>query len=148
VGLSEGGGTLEVTVARRAASRAYLTPVPSPPVFLRILSFIFVYYLHIRCEDSISAYTIFVYAASRAYLTPVPSPLCGSEAGSFLRLIDSCITQLKVQGPFMTCTESKEEEEEEEEEEEGTLPSFLTSLLTSDDAREAHSFLESDQILT
>jgi len=32
-----------------------------------------------------------------------------------LRLIDSCITQLKAQGPSRTCNESKEEEEEEEE---------------------------------
>ena len=30
---------------------------------------------------------------------------------SYLRLIDSCITQLKAQGPSMTCKESKEEEE-------------------------------------
>jgi len=36
----------------------------------------------------------------------------GSEAGSYLRLIDSCITQLKAQGPARTCNESKEEEEE------------------------------------
>ena len=36
----------------------------------------------------------------------------GSEAGSYLRLIDSCITQLKAQGPSRTCAESKEEEEE------------------------------------
>ena len=35
----------------------------------------------------------------------------GSEAGSYLRLIDSCISQLKVQGPSRTCNESKEEEE-------------------------------------
>ena len=35
-----------------------------------------------------------------------------SEAGSYLRLIDSCITQLKAQGPSRTCYESKEEEEE------------------------------------
>jgi len=34
----------------------------------------------------------------------------GSEAGLYLRLIDSCITQLKDQGPFRTCGESKEEE--------------------------------------
>jgi len=39
---------------------------------------------------------------------------CGTEAGSHLRLIDSCITQIKAQGPSRTCTESKEEEEEEE----------------------------------
>jgi len=36
---------------------------------------------------------------------------CGIEAGSYLRLIDSCTTQLKSQGPSRTCTESKEEEE-------------------------------------
>ena len=36
------------------------------------------------------------------------SPL---EAGSYLRLIDSCITQLKAQGPSRTCNESKEDEE-------------------------------------
>ena len=34
-----------------------------------------------------------------------------SEAGSYLRRIDSCITQLKAQGPSRTCNESKEEEE-------------------------------------
>jgi len=32
------------------------------------------------------------------------------EAGSYLRLIDSCVTQLKAQGPSRTCNESKEEE--------------------------------------
>ena len=36
---------------------------------------------------------------------------CGTEAGSYLRPIDSCITQLKVQGPSRTCNESKEERE-------------------------------------
>ena len=35
----------------------------------------------------------------------------GSEAGSYLRLIDSCITQLKAQGHSRTCNESKEGEE-------------------------------------
>ena len=30
----------------------------------------------------------------------------GSEVGSYLRLIDSCITQLKAQGPSTTCNES------------------------------------------
>ena len=35
----------------------------------------------------------------------------GSEAGSRLRLVDSCISQLKAQGPSETCNESKEEEE-------------------------------------
>ena len=35
------------------------------------------------------------------------------DMGSYLRLIDFCITQLKAQGPSRTCNESKEEEEEE-----------------------------------
>ena len=34
-----------------------------------------------------------------------------TEAGSYLRLIDSCITQLKSPGPSRTCNESNEEEE-------------------------------------
>jgi len=33
------------------------------------------------------------------------------KAGSYVRLIDSCITQLKAQGPSRTCNESKEEGE-------------------------------------
>ena len=37
---------------------------------------------------------------------------CGNEAGSYLRLIDSCFTQIKAQGPSRTCHESKDEEEE------------------------------------
>ena len=37
-----------------------------------------------------------------------------TEAGSYLRLIDPCITQLKAQGPSRTCNESKEEEEKKE----------------------------------
>jgi len=36
----------------------------------------------------------------------------GSKAGSYLRLIDSCITQLRAQGPSRTCNESNDEEEE------------------------------------
>ena len=32
-------------------------------------------------------------------------------AGSYLRLTDSCITQLKAQGPARTSNESKEEED-------------------------------------
>jgi len=39
------------------------------------------------------------------------SMCCGTEAGSYLRLIDSCITQLKAQGHSRTCNESKEEED-------------------------------------
>ena len=33
-----------------------------------------------------------------------------TDAGSYLRRIDFCITQLKAQGPSRTCNESKEEE--------------------------------------
>ena len=35
----------------------------------------------------------------------------GTEAGSYLRLIDSCVTQRKAQGPSRTCKKSKEEDE-------------------------------------
>ena len=35
-----------------------------------------------------------------------------SEGGSYLRLIDSCITQLKAQRPSRTCKECTEKEEE------------------------------------
>jgi len=34
-----------------------------------------------------------------------------TEAGSYLRLIDSCMTQLQAQGHSRTCNESKEEED-------------------------------------
>ena len=43
--------------------------------------------------------------------TRQPSLCSGSEAGSYLRLIDSCINQLQAQGPSRTCNESKGEEE-------------------------------------
>ena len=37
------------------------------------------------------------------------SVMCsGSEAGSYLRLIDSCITQLKAHGPSRTCNEKND----------------------------------------
>jgi len=39
-----------------------------------------------------------------------------------LRLIDSCISQLKAQGPSRTCNESKEEEDEEIDEDEVAPP--------------------------
>ena len=38
-----------------------------------------------------------------------------TEAGSYLRLIDSCITHFKAQGPSGTCNESKEEEDADPE---------------------------------
>ena len=37
---------------------------------------------------------------------------CGNEKGSYLTIIDSCITQLQAEGPSRTCNESKQEEEE------------------------------------
>ena len=43
---------------------------------------------------------------------------CGNEAGSYLRLTDTCITQLEAQGPSRTCNESEEEEK-------GNLEKFL-----------------------
>jgi len=45
---------------------------------------------------------------------PGARPACFScRPGSYLRLTDSCITQLKAQGPSRTCNQRKEEEEEE-----------------------------------
>jgi len=38
-----------------------------------------------------------------------------TEAGWYLRLTDSCITQIKAQGPSRTCNESKEEEKKKSE---------------------------------
>ena len=35
----------------------------------------------------------------------------GSEAGAYLRLVDTCITQRKAQGPFRTWNESQKEEQ-------------------------------------
>ena len=60
---------------------------------------------------------------------------------SYLRLIDSCITQLKGQGPFRTCNESKEEEEEGGDElvSVGALGSCL-SRDRKDRARSLHFF--------
>ena len=39
---------------------------------------------------------------------------CGNEEGSDLKLVDSCITQLKAQGYSRTCNERKKEEEGKE----------------------------------
>ena len=64
----------------------------------------------------IEAHDLSIQAAgwrARAVLSRGPTwdTLGGSRAGSYLRLIDSCITQLKAQGPSRTCTESNEKEE-------------------------------------
>ena len=47
-------------------------------------------------------------------LTRIPSHL---EVGWYLRLIDSCIAQLKAQGSSRKCNESKEEKQEEKQKE-------------------------------
>ena len=47
--------------------------------------------------------------AMRATLSPEVDAF---ETGTYLRHIDSCITQLKAQGPSRTCNESKQEEED------------------------------------
>ena len=62
--------------------------------------------------------------STRWWLTLVPTPTLNTRLlapgaptrsrtyrGSYLSLIDPCITQIRAQGPFMTCNESKEEEE-------------------------------------
>ena len=36
---------------------------------------------------------------------PTTHNTMGHDAGSYLRLTDYCITQLKAQGPFRTCSE-------------------------------------------
>ena len=51
-----------------------------------------------------------------------------AEAGSYLRLIDSCITQRKAQGPSRTCNESKEQEGR------GTQESCLVRVATAAEA--------------
>jgi len=62
---------------------------------------------------------------------------------TYLRLIDSCINQLKAQGPSRTCNESKEEEEEQQ----GTtfaryyLPSALRSAAPTPTRCQHHAFL-------
>ena len=53
---------------------------------------------------------------------------CGNKEGSYLSLIDSCITQLKAQRPSRTCNESEEEEESEESRPEQALKEELAGL--------------------
>jgi len=53
---------------------------------------------------------------------------CGTEAGSYLRLTDSCITQLKAQGPSRNRNESKEEEVVEEKSSSSALAAKLEAL--------------------
>ena len=48
------------------------------------------------------------------------SDMWGAIKGSYLRIIHSCITQLKAQRPSKTCNESKEEEEENQWRDQGS----------------------------
>ena len=47
-----------------------------------------------------------------AHPTKVSRLVAPRGCSSYLRLIDSCITQVKAQGPARTCKESKEAEDE------------------------------------
>ena len=58
-----------------------------------------------------------------------------TEAGSYLRLIDSCITQLQAQGPSRTCNKSKEGEEVDEGSGRTTMATNLFDTLTTFEAR-------------
>ena len=67
--------------------------------------------LAFHCRTT-SASTVPCTSRRMCYPTPCASyhfteMCCGNEAGSYVRLIDSCITQLKAQGPSATCNESK-----------------------------------------
>ena len=58
-----------------------------------------------------------------ATLAATPQVMCcGTEAGTYLRLIDSCITQLKAQGPSRTINESQKQEEERRSRRGGITP--------------------------
>ena len=48
---------------------------------------------------------------SRSFSASFPQVV--NEAGSYSRLMESCISQLKAQGPSRPCSESKEEGEDE-----------------------------------
>jgi hypothetical protein len=61
---------------------------------------------------------------------------CGTEAGLYLKLMDSCITQLKAQGPSRTCNESKKEEEKKKD-----LMRPDTSSCSSCPSRTSRSYL-------
>jgi len=62
-----------------------------------------------------------LFEGAPAWLPRQAGSPAGSEAGSYLRLIYICITQLSDQGPSRICIAiNKEEEEEEEEKEEGS----------------------------
>ena len=65
----------------------------------------------------------------------------GSEEGSYLRRIDSCITQLKAQGPCSTCNESKEEEEEEERSSAPDSPNWALKPFGASQDRRARNLL-------
>ena len=55
-----------------------------------------------------------------------------------MRLVDSCITQLKAPGPSRTCNESKEEEEEDKHTE--TLGAKVVVLIGDSEAEKVPPF--------
>ena len=59
-----------------------------------------------RCPRTLPRFYLQGYQFQNNHLTGMYS---GSEAGSYLRLTDTLITQLKAQGPSRTCSESEEE---------------------------------------
>ena len=59
---------------------------------------------------------------------------CGNEAGSYERRIDSCIAQLKAQGPSGNCNESKEEGDEEEHVEGGEADQSAVDVQAGEEA--------------
>ena len=87
--------------------------------YIYIYMYIYIYiYIHIWGEDGLGREAL---STLQHFLDVQVRPATHNrgvvviEAGSCLRLKDSCFTQLKAQGPSGTCNESKEEEEEEGE---------------------------------
>ena len=66
-----------------------------------------------RCGCSIFEFRAVLHCYSSQLKNNHFTEMCsGFEAGSHVRLIDSCTTQLKAQGPSRTCNEIKKEDEE------------------------------------
>ena len=94
----------------------YHPPVSVSCFFRRYFSFLLSLIFLLSLDFSVSVLCFFwrlFFSAASVSRSEGSCAMCsGSEAGSYLRLIDSCITRRKAQGPFRTCNESKEEEEE------------------------------------
>ena len=99
-------------------------PVPTPEHQEEYLSGAFEDNLSKSLEENLSGS---LEATCRAIQTRIATShaLCGSEAGSYFRLIDSSLTQLKARGPAQTCNESKEEEALCQKREQGSCPTLF-----------------------